>query len=140
MSEEAHSQITVSVAATGNLGVFEVMSGATAGSEVAKYTPGGTAEEVVIGGRKTREDITVNRVWLNPRDRDVAAKLDDARGSTVKGAMKVTKQPLDADYNPVGAPIVWSGTLMEVTLPDTDSESNDPARLVLVMSTGKLAA
>jgi hypothetical protein len=140
MSEEAHAQITVSVAATGNLGVFEVMSEPTAGSEVSKFTPGGQAEEVVIGGRKTREDITVNRVWLNPRDRDVIALLDDARGSSVKGAMRISRQPLDADYNPKGAPMVWNGVLMECTPPPADSESSDPARLQLVMSTQKFAA
>lgn len=137
MSTEAQAQISVYIAGIGNLGVFEVASGRTAGGTVVKYTPGGQAEEVVVGGRKTREDITVNRVKLLPRDPDLLAQLDRYRSNA---KMKITEQPMDPDYNPSGSPIVWEGIFQEYTWPDVDSESDDPARLQLVMVAGKLAA
>lgn len=141
-STEAHAHVTVSVdsgtwGTLGNLGTFEVMDPGEAGGEVTKYTPGGQADEVVIPGRKTHDDMTVNRVWKNPRDRDIIGPLLAARA---RAKMTVSEQPLDADYNPLGSPIVTTGLLMGVTRPGRDSDSTDPARLVLTMSVGKVAA
>lgn len=133
MSTEAQRLITVTVLGhprLGALGPFEVKSGGGGGSESTTFTPGGQPEPKVIGGRKTYEDVTVNRVFLHPRDDDLIGDLLAARGDY---RVAVADQPLDSHYNPVGTPVVWNGVLGDVQYPDSDSESNNAARLVLII-------
>jgi hypothetical protein len=119
------------------LGTFETKSGGGAGSDTATYTPGGSQQPVVQGGRQTYEDVTINRVFLPERDQPLIGLLLAARGSY---RISVADQPLDAQYNPVGTPATWSGILTDVNYPDADSESNTSARLVLVIAVDKVAA
>lgn len=133
MSLENRRLVTVVIdfPGLGNLGVFEVRTGGNATSENTDYAPGGMAPRVQLGGQQTTEDVTVNRVIIPSRDRPIAAALFAARGIATA---HVSDSLLDVSKNPYGQPITWHGILGEVHWPDADSESNDPARLELVIN------
>ena len=53
---------------------------------------------------------------------------------TGKARMVMTKTVLDLDGNVFGRPLVYSGTLKQVTPPEVDSESSDAALIALEMT------
>ncbi len=115
-----------------NLGVWDKKSGGAIDSDETKYNPGGMAPQVSLGGKKTVENVTVSRLYRLQRDHGHIQKLLNNVG---RGAMVVVQQPLDVDGNPFGKPIVYRGKLKKVTVPDVDSESNNPAMIELEIST-----
>lgn len=136
MSLESQRLVTVNVESgawgtLGDLGTFEVRTGGNATSENTGYHPGGMGEFVQLGGQQTTEDVTVNRVLIRERDRPLIGPLLAARG---RAKVTVGDSLLDKSKNPYGAPVVWTGILGDVTYPDADAESSDPARLILVIN------
>jgi hypothetical protein len=131
-SREDQYAVTVQVDAV-SLGTFDKLSGGELDSEETKYRPGGMGAEVSLGGPKTVTNITVSRIYS--LDADHSTNLSTLKASVGKGVATVTKQPLDADGNTYGSPIVYTGVLKNVKLPDHDSGSNDPGMLELEIST-----
>jgi hypothetical protein len=131
-SREDQYAVTVSVAGV-SLGTFDKLSGGELDSEETKYRPGGMGAEVALGGPKTVSNVTVSRIYS--LDGDHAANLASLKAAIGKGAVTITKQPLDADGNAYGSPVVYNGILKNVKLPDHDSQSNDPGMLELEVST-----
>lgn len=132
MAGTRQDQYSVSVAVNGaNLGVWDKMSGGDIDSEETKYNPGAMGASVSLGGRKTVTNVTVSRLYDLQRDHHLAPTLIAAVG---KGDMTVVKQPLDADGNAFGSPIVYTGKLKMVQFPEHDSESNTAAMVALEMS------
>lgn len=111
------------------LGTFDTKTGGGAGSVISSHTPGGSRTPELEGGRQTFEDVTINRSWKPTRDRPLVGPLLAARSGT---RFNVSDQSTDANLNPVGDPVVWSGILSEVNYPDFDSEGDETARLTLV--------
>jgi hypothetical protein len=122
--------VTVSVNGT-NYGTFDKMTGGDVDSEETKYNPGAMGASISLGGRRTVTNVTVQRLYDLQRDHHLVPNLLAIAG---KADMVVAKQPLDADGNAFGAPIVYTGKLKMVQLPEHDSESNSAAMLSLEMS------
>lgn len=130
-------QYSVTVSLDGNpLGVFDKMTGGEIDSEETKYKPGAMAPQVSLGGSVTVNNVTVSRLFRLDRDKALEATLKSRVG---KGAVKVSKQSLDADGNPFGTPLVYSGTLKQLTFPEPDSESSAAALLALEISSATVA-
>lgn len=106
-------------------GVFDTFEGGEADSEETRYRPGGMAPQKSLGGRATVGTITIGRLLELETDWARVLRLHETR--TGKAWVTVSRQPLDIDGNPYGEPQVKRGKLKTVTLPDSDSESDDPA-------------
>lgn len=103
------------------LGTFDKMSGGAIDSEEVKYKPGGMVPQISLGGSVTVANVTVERLFRADRD---LALVPTIKARVGKGQVTVSRQLLDIDGNPYGAPTVWSGKLKMLTFPDPDSESN----------------
>jgi hypothetical protein len=113
------------------LGVFDTFTGGEATSEDVKHARGGGGQERALGGRQTTGNVTISRIYdTDEREFDLGWLLN-RRG---KGEMTVTRQPLDADYNPKGKAIIYTGILQRVAPGNTDSHGADKDMLELEMS------
>jgi hypothetical protein len=110
-------------------GVWDKKSGGSVDSEERVYYPGGMAPPISLGGRKSTENVTLTRNYRLGRDHDPIQQLIDAVG---RSQISIAQQPMDTHGNVYGRPIVYTGTLKTVNLPDHDSEGNDPAMVEVV--------
>ena len=123
---------SVAVAIDGiDYGVWDKMSGGEVDSEETKYKPGGMAPELSLGGSKSVGNITISRIYDLDRDHSQVKSLMNKAGT---GDVTVTKQPLDVNAVPHGAPLVYTGKLKQVTAPEVDSKSSDPGMIELEIS------
>jgi hypothetical protein len=122
--------ITVKVAGR-NLGTFDKMSGGNVTTEGSKRRPGGMGAPKSYGGPSTLEDVEVVRAYEREQH-NLAHWLVSVAGNA---DAEVIKQPLDRNKSPFGRPLVYRGTLMDVTFPDPDSESSDVGELTLRIET-----
>lgn len=136
MSREDQYRVTVSVDGV-DLGTWDKFTGGEIDSEESKYKPGGMAPEVSLGGSITVTNFTVSRLYELSRDHPKVPLLKSKVG---KGTVTATKQPLDVDRNAFGAPIVYTGILKQLTLPDHDSTSSDPGMIELEISSAGTVA
>ena len=113
-----------------DLGSFDTWTGGDSGSEDTRYTEGG-GQEISLGGKQTRDPITIGRLCKPERDLPIYDWLCSRRG---KGTASFRKQFVDDEDNPVGTAIVRTGKLLKVTDPETDSTSSDPSTYELEMS------
>ena len=121
---EDQFNVTVSIDGLGNLGTFDKFTGGSIDSDEQKYSPGGMAPPVSLGGAVTMSNVVVSRLVDLVRDWDLMHKLLAAVGiATITAA----KQPLDVNKVPYGRPLVYQGTIKQVTMPDHDSTSSNPA-------------
>lgn len=92
----------------------------------------GNGQERVIGGRGTRDDMTVAREWIHDRDLAIARWADRRAG---KAKLTVNKQPLDSDGNAFGDPIVFTARLISCAWPDTNTDAaEENASISLVLA------
>lgn len=134
MSREDQYNITVSVTYAGttkDLGTFDTFDGGEIDSEESKYSPGGLAEQISLGGRKTVGNVTVARLYDLFRDHPNMGWLI---GGVGKADVTVTKTSITADRVASGRPLVYKGKLKAVSPPTHDSESSDAARFELEVS------
>jgi len=117
--------VSMSVDAT-DLGVWDKLTGGEVDSEETKYRPGGMGAHVSLGGSVEVGNLTISRLYQLARDHDRIHWLISRAG---KGSVVINRQPLDADGNAYGRPLVYTGTLKTVTPPEVDSESSDAALL-----------
>lgn len=109
-----------------DLGVWDKLSGGEIDSEETKYKPGSMAPSVSLGGSTEVGNLTVSRLYVLNRDHDNIHWMISRAG---KGNCVLSRQPLDADGNAYGRPLVYTGKLKTVTPPEVDSESSDAALL-----------
>jgi hypothetical protein len=126
MSRLDQYNVTVSIDGT-NYGTFDKMTGGAIDSEELKYRPGAMGAEISLGGPVTVSNITVSRLYVLNRDHGFVPAW---KGKVGKGVVTVTKQPLDINRAPFGNPIVYSGTLKTLTLPEPDSEGTGSAGMI----------
>lgn len=107
-------------------GIWDKKSGGQLDSEEYKYSPGAMVTPVSLGGRRTTDNVTVQRLYDKERDHDRVQTLYNGVG---KARCVVKQQPMDPDGNRFGDPIVWNGTLKRVQTPDVDSESSSAAMI-----------
>jgi len=123
---------TVTIDGT-SLGVWDTLSGGDVQATETKYKAGGMVPEVSLGGTVSVNNITLGRLLRAEQDWEVIRNLMAAR--TGKGEALVARQPLDADGNPFGRPITYTGKLLQVMPGDTDSNSTSAQAWQLVIST-----
>lgn len=113
-------------------GIWSTKEGGDGDSEETKIYPGGAQGQVSLGGRPTRENVTVSRYFSLDRDLPKIKRWDGRRG---KARVVVTEVFLDADDNAFGTGVTWTGTLKRVAWPPYDSESSDAAKVEIEIST-----
>lgn len=118
-------------------GTWDRLSGGETDSDDTKYRPGGTPDQLSLGGPKTVANITVMRLFQRGRD---TALLPYLLAQAGRGQCVVSKQPVDDDYNAFGPPLVYTGKLKQVSPPDSNSESNDAALISLEISSSTSTA
>jgi hypothetical protein len=111
-----------------NMGVWDKKTGGKVTSAITQYLPGGMAPQISLGGTKTTENLTLERLYRLQRDHKKIQKWINGVG---KANIVVHQQPLDIDGNAFGTPVVYKGTLMSVQVPDVDSTSSSAAMLVI---------
>jgi hypothetical protein len=94
------------------------------------FNPGGQQPAIALGGKRSRSDMTVKRIWSDTLIGAYLA-LDSAAGSA---PVTISVQTLGAGKAPVGAPLVYTGILGNVTVPPRDSTSSSPISLELTVS------
>jgi hypothetical protein len=129
MQREDTYRVTVSVDGR-DLGVWDTMSGGAIDSEETTYRPGGLQDQITLGGQRTVSNVTVAKLY---RD-DVHNLYHWLAQRAGRGAMIVTRQPLDPEGAVFGRPVVYDGKLKSVSLPDVDSTGSGAARLSLEMT------
>jgi hypothetical protein len=128
VSRQDQYNVTVTVDGLGNLGTFDKMTGGECDSDEQKYSPGGMAPPVSLGGAVTMGNVVLERLYVLERDSPIIHQLLAAAG--IAGITAV-KQSLDVNKVPYGRPLVYNGKLKQVAPPDHDSTSSDPAILHL---------
>lgn len=106
------------------LGIWDKKTGGALDSDELKYYPGGMRQAISLGGKKTTDNITLQRLYDRKDDHDKINTLFNAVG---RGKLTISQKPMDPDGNEYGRPIIWVGTLKRVFVPDTDSEGNAAA-------------
>lgn len=133
-AREDNFRVTVQVAggpgAFGTTGVvFDTLAGGEVESEPTKYRPGGMGKQLTLGGPKSVSDITVGVIY----DDLLHSSVSPLVSLTGKARMTVRFEQLDAEKQPKGNGITYTGVLIGVSRPDHDSEGSDVARLELTM-------
>ena len=105
-------------------GTWDKKEGGEIDSEENKYPPGGMADEISLGGRKTIGNLTISRYYDWLRDDELIPWLKNGVGSA-RGSIGI--QMKDVDGNSQGQLMTYGGTLKTLTPPELDSTSNDAA-------------
>jgi len=103
-----------------SLGIWDKKTGGALDSDDIKYYPGGMLPPIMLGGKKTTDNITLQRNYDRVDDHDKIGTLLNAVGS---GVVDISQRPMDPDRNEIGKSITWTGILKRVMVPDVDSES-----------------
>jgi hypothetical protein len=134
MSRQDQYNVVVSVTFRGEtraLGTFDQLSGGEVDSEETKFTPGNLGQQISLGGRRAVGNVTVARLYDMLRDHPNMGWLMAGVG---KADVVVTKIALDVDGNAYASPIVYTGKLKQLNMPEHDSESNDAALFEMEIS------
>lgn len=124
-------RVTVSVDGKQISDAWDRFSGGDVDSVELRHRPGGQPYEVQQGGPVTVTNFTVSREFRTERDLPI---LPELRNRVGKGVIVCTRQRLNAEYVPIGAPSVYSGVLKTVKPAETDSDKPAIAMLVLEVS------
>ena len=103
-----------------SIGIWDKKTGGALDSDDIKYYPGGMVPPIMLGGKKTTDNITLQRNYDRVDDHDKIGTLLNAVGS---GVVDISQRPMDPDRNEIGKSITWTGILKRVMVPDVDSES-----------------
>jgi hypothetical protein len=101
------------------LGVWDKKTGGAIDSDDIKYYPGGMQPPIALGGKKTTDNITLQRNYDRHDDHDKINTILNAVG----GIITIAQRPMDPDGNEYGKTVTWAGRLKRVEVPDVDSES-----------------
>lgn len=104
--------------------VFQTFSGGAVAATSIKNRQGGMGDEESLGGPKSREAITVAKIFDLEQDLPNFKFLDNACGG---GQVSIGRQKLLPNKVAYGNPINYTGTLMKVTPPDSDSNATEKA-------------
>lgn len=108
-----------------DLGVWDKLSGGEIDSEETKYKPGNMGPHVSLGGSVEVGTLTVSRLYTLAMFHGGDDRIHWLIGRAGKGQCTLNRQPLDADGNAYGRPLVYTGTLKSVNPGEIDSESSD---------------
>jgi hypothetical protein len=115
-----------------NFGTWDKQGGGGVTSSIRKYQPGGGQKEIVLGGKRTRGDVTAQKMCDVDTDWPLIEQLEQWAGIA---DASLTIQATRADYTTGGIkprPIV--GKLTGVQAPEPDSESEEPGMISLTFT------
>lgn len=115
-----------------SFGVWMSLSGGDVEASETKIRPGGMRPELSLGGVATTNNVTLTKV-LDRADYDAMRIM--MAGRVGKARCVASRQPLDADGNPWGRPIIYAGVLQNVTPGDYDANSTDAQVWEVTIST-----
>jgi hypothetical protein len=121
-----------------DIGLFETWSGGDGDSDDTPYREG-DGNNTNLGGKQTRDAITISRLHKPERDIPIYPWLESRRGRGPNNAV-FTKQYVDDEENPIGVPIIRRGTLKKVTDPEADKNSSDPSTFSLELGSNSVSA
>lgn len=128
-SDQGHISVQVAGVTIDSLS-WDSFEGGDLTVESQNYNPGGMVPAVSMGGKRSRSQATIKRVWSDTLIGAYVA-LDNAAGIA---AVTCSYQALAADRKtPVGSPITYTGTLGNVTRPNYDSMTSTPAQLQIIV-------
>jgi hypothetical protein len=107
-----------------SIGIWDKKTGGEIDSEDTKYYPGGMLAPIMLSGRRTTGNVTLQRLYDRVDDHDKVNTLLTAAG---RGKIDISQRPMDFDGNPYGRSITYTGILKRVQVPDVDSESSTAA-------------
>jgi hypothetical protein len=113
-----------------DLGYWAEKEGGGVDSEDATYSD--WDGDLVLGGKRTREDITLRKAYRE-QVHAVFRQLDARAGNGTLGACTITGTPVGDDGVSWGSPIVVTGVLKSVNPPDSSKGSSDAAKLEVVI-------
>lgn len=113
-------------------GVFDARTGGDLDSTDTKFRSGGMGVEYSLGGTTTVNNVVLRRNYQMYRDHSHMHNIVPHRIG--KARCRCGAQPLDADGNPYGKPIIWNGVLKRVQFPDHDSNASDAGMLEIEIS------
>jgi hypothetical protein len=119
-----------------DIGVFETWSGGDGDSDDTPYREG-DGSNTNLGGKPTRDPITIGRLVKPSRDIPIYPWLDSRRG---KCEAVFTKQYVDDEENPIGQPIIRRGRFKKVTDPEADKNSSDASTFSLELGSNSVPA
>lgn len=108
------------------LGIWDKKTGGEIDSDDQKYYPGGMVPPIMLGGRRTTGNVTLQRIYDRVDDHN---KINTILAAAGKGTVSISQRPMDIDGNPVGKSITYGGVLKRVQVPDVDSESSTAAMI-----------
>jgi hypothetical protein len=118
-----------------DIGFFETWSGGDGDSDDQPYNDG-DGSQVNLGGKQSRDPITIGRRLKEDRDIPIHPWLDSRRGKGMNSIFY--KQYIDDEGNPVGKAIGRRGVLKKVTDPEADKNSSDPSTFQLEMGSNSI--
>lgn len=115
-----------------DIGVWDKMDGGKVDSEDTKYYPGGMADPVSLGGRRSTDNVTCSRLVRIDRDWQLIQTLINGVG---REDLSVAYSPLNTDgtADPNVSSLVYNGTLKSVDPPKPDSEASGAALMTIEM-------
>jgi hypothetical protein len=119
-----------------DIGLFETWSGGDGDSDDTPYREG-DGSLTNLGGKQSRDPITIGRLVKPERDVPVYHRLDSKRG---KVEAVFTKQYVDDEENPIGKPIIRRGRFKKVTDPEADKNSSDASTFSLELGSNSVPA
>jgi hypothetical protein len=134
MARKDQFRVTVTLNSA-DLGVWDKKTGGEVDSEETKYRPGGMAPPVALGGSRETTNVELERLFKP--DSEALGTLFAQAG---RGTVGISQQPLDANGNPFGRPIVYTGVLKKVSAPEHDSESSDATMVAIEVTVNGLPA
>lgn len=124
MKREDKFNVRLTVAGR-DLGTWDKKDGGEVDSDDTTYRPGGTEDQISLGGPVKTGNLTLNRLY----DEGAHSVYHWLVALVGKADAVVAQQPLDADDNAFGRPIVYSAKLKRVQAPSYDSNGNGAATL-----------
>ena len=105
-------------------GIWDKKTGGELDSEDVKYYPGGMNDVVSLGGRTNPGNITLQRLYDRKDDHD---RINTLLNGVGKALVSVSQRPMDLNGQGYGKPVIWTGKLKRVLVPDVDSEATSAA-------------
>lgn len=117
-----------------NYGVWDTLAGGDIAFSENKYKKGGMKPEKTLGGTKTVNNVTLGRL-LDIEDADDWDLLKGLMVLEENTPATISRQPLDADGNPFGKPLGYTGLVLQAMPGDTDANQEGPQVWSVVIST-----
>lgn len=128
--------ITVTIDGVPVPGNFDKRDGGEADTSETKYRPGGSPDEVSLGGPRNIGNVTIGRLFVRERDLSLCKRYVNRVG---KASVVVSQTALDEDNVASGEPFIWTGKLKRCTLPTADANSQGASMFELEISTSSVA-